>query len=759
MADEQDPVPASDAPERAGPGMPPADPAVAPSVSVTSVAVEAEPVAVEAAVELVEPVAVEAEPVPLEAAVELVEPVADADVDAADARAAAIAVDAPEAVEPADAGSAGEADTAVELAVAASAAESPLAVAATAAESELAVAATAIEPEPVETEPVRTEPVAVRPRRRRRRVLAVLLVLLLPVLLVAGAAGGLAAWDASFEGRILPGVHVGTADLSGLDRAGAAAAIEAAYPYQDGRFVLRTPDGDLHVPYSAFDRRPATDAIVDEAMASGRAGTPIERAVGEVRQALQGATIVPRAVFDRDALAAAIEAALVPLARTPVDATIAMGVSDVVTTPARAGRSVDARPVVDAAVTAIAAADAPSELVLQVGTQDIAPAVDDEAVANARSRAARIVSKVVLTYRKKRWTIQAGTVRSWVRFETRADGTIEPVVDTSGITAALAKPTRYLATPAVDARFLRTRGGRAVGVVAAKNGRAINAEATVAGIAAELQRRGLGGPAAPVAVVAKRVEPRLTTEEAEKTAPRMTKLGSWTTWFPISERNYWGANIWRPAMIINGTVLRPGQTFDWWNAIWPVTPARGFGPGGVIRSDHTDPTGALGGGMCSSSTTLFNAALRAGLRMGARSNHKYYINRYPLGLDATVSIMGGGRQTMTFTNDTRHPIVIRAYKIRGSGGRGYVRYEIWGVPDGRTISIGRASVSNVRRATTKVVTVTTLPHGVRKMTEAPSNGMDVTVVRVVRDGRGRVIHRDVYRSHYVLWNGRIEVGA
>ena len=43
--------------------------------------------------------------------------------------------------------------------------------------------------------------------------------------------------------------------------------------------------------------------------------------------------------------------------------------------------------------------------------------------------------------------------------------------------------------------------------------------------------------------------------------------------------------------------------------------------------------------MCSSSTTLFNAALRAGLQMGARSNHKYYINRYPLGLDATVSKM------------------------------------------------------------------------------------------------------------------------
>ena len=35
----------------------------------------------------------------------------------------------------------------------------------------------------------------------------------------------------------------------------------------------------------------------------------------------------------------------------------------------------------------------------------------------------------------------------------------------------------------------------------------------------------------------------------------MTRLGTWKTWFPVSERNYFGANIWLPAQIIDGTVL------------------------------------------------------------------------------------------------------------------------------------------------------------------------------------------------------------
>ena len=601
-------------------------------------------------------------------------------------------------------------------------------------------------------------PVGGRPSRRRRVLLA-LLVILVPVMLVGATAGGLLAWDAGYEGRVLPGVHVGDADLSGLDRTQAGAAIAAAYPYQDGRVVLRTPDGDVAIPYASFGRRPDVDALVDEAMASGRvAGLP-ERTLAQLRQAVEGTTIEPRVVLDESALVAAVTAALRPLERDPVDATIAMRPVGPVTTTARAGRSVDPSPVAAAAVAAVTGTDAPPEVSLAVETVSIAPTIDDEAVAIARVRAQRMIDDVRVAYGKKSWTIKADTVRGWIRFEERAGGSVVPVVDPSDASATLAKATKAVEKAPVDAIILRNRRGKPVGVVASKDGRALDVDATVARIAAEIEARGTGRPSARVAVAVAKTFPKLTTEEAQKIAPVMVKLGSWTTWFPISDRNYFGANIWRPAQIINGTVLAPGETFDWWRAIWPVTPARGFGPGGVIRSNYTDPTGALGGGMCSSSTTLFNAALRAGLKMGARSNHKYYINRYPLGLDATVSIMGGSRQTMSFTNDTGHPIVIRAFKIRGSGGRGKVRYQIWGAPDGRKVEISRPSVSNVRKATTNVVKVTTLRRGVREQVEYPSNGMDVLVTRVVRNAKGRVIHRDVYRTHYVLWNGRIEVGA
>ena len=45
----------------------------------------------------------------------------------------------------------------------------------------------------------------------------------------------------------------------------------------------------------------------------------------------------------------------------------------------------------------------------------------------------------------------------------------------------------------------------------------------------------------------------------------------------------------------------------------------------------------LGGGICQVSTTVFNAAFEAGLKIKARTNHALYISHYPLGRDATVN--------------------------------------------------------------------------------------------------------------------------
>ena len=586
----------------------------------------------------------------------------------------------------------------------------------------------------------------------RRLLIAFLLGL---VLSFAAAAAALLAWDLGFEGRVLPGVRVGTTDLSGLDRAAATAALQQAYgEFGVGQVVIHSIAGDLVVPYSAFSRRLEVDALVDRALQAGRNGSVADRAIGQVRLALDGTALAPTISFDEPALRAAIAAVLEPLEAPAIDAQVGIDANGVRILHSRPGRAFDI-PAVQASVLAvIGSIDAPPELPVDAQMIAIEPNRSDEDVEQTQKIVTWLGKSVVVKGAGGRWKIPAAKVRSWITIEVAADGSLQPVIDEAAIPKSLKKAKKDIARKPVSAQYLRSKSGSIVGVAAGRDGRKLDVDATAAAIVAELERRAAGQAAARVRPVVVKRPPELTTAEATKKAPLMTRLGSWQTYFPIGERNYFGANIWLPAQIIDGTVLKPGQRFEWWSALGPVTTGRGFGLGGFIAGDHTDPTGAMGGGMCSASTTLFNAALRAGLTIGARDNHRYYIERYPLGLDATVS----SAQTLSFTNDMKTPILIRGFKIRGGGSQGFVRFEIWGIDDGRTVSISKPSLRNVRQATTRTVYVSTLKPGAREQTEYAANGMDVTVTRVVRSKSGNVLHRDSYFSPYQLWHGRIEVG-
>jgi vancomycin resistance protein YoaR len=239
----------------------------------------------------------------------------------------------------------------------------------------------------------------------------------------------------------------------------------------------------------------------------------------------------------------------------------------------------------------------------------------------------------------------------------------------------------------------------------------------------------------------------------------MRRISTWTTYFPISEKNGFGANIWIPAEDIDGYVVGPGEWFDFWKAVGPVTRERGYRSGGAIINGRTEPQGALAGGICSCSTTLFNAALRAGFEMGDRRNHYYYIDRYPIGLDATVfKSSSGSVQTMSWRNDTKYPVLIRGIGTR-DGSAGYVRFDLYSVPTGRQVSFSKPVIKNGRYASDSVQYTSSMPAGTSKRIEYPVDGKDVWVTRTVRDRNGNVVHQETYYSHYARITGVVLVGT
>src|SRR4051794_12551251 len=142
-------------------------------------------------------------------------------------------------------------------------------------------------------------------------------------------------------------------------------------------------------------------------------------------------------------------------------------------------------------------------------------------------------------------------------------------------------------------------------------------------------------------------------------APGSVLLGSATIDYDVGPENGDGVNVSIPLRHLDGLVLKPGATFDFWKAVGEVSRRAGYKLGGIIVGDHLEPHGALAGGICIASSAVFGAAARSGLAIVTRRNHGGYLAKYPLGLDAAVTKSGGARQDLIFRNDTSADIVVR----------------------------------------------------------------------------------------------------
>ena len=73
------------------------------------------------------------------------------------------------------------------------------------------------------------------------------------------------------------------------------------------------------------------------------------------------------------------------------------------------------------------------------------------------------------------------------------------------------------------------------------------------------------------------------------------------------------------APLVDGILIRPGQTFSFWRLVGNPTAARGFQPGVVIQGDHAES--GIGGGMCQFTNLLHWMALHSELTITEHHHH------------------------------------------------------------------------------------------------------------------------------------------
>lgn len=599
-------------------------------------------------------------------------------------------------------------------------------------------------------------PVSTRPARRA--VAIGFTVTLLGGLAIAVATS--VAIGAAAAGTVLPGITVGGVELSGLDRAAAIERLERELPsLSTGHATFVVGDEREVVAYADLGRRYETSAMVDAALGVGRDGSPFADGLVRLRNLARPASL-PLVVhaYDEEAIQATTAAIAEAFSTEPVEAAIVADGTAFEVTPSQAGLIVEADAIRSTLAAALDTTD-PADVTLELTPIVVPPQVataDAEAVAvAARDTVAALTLEVPAAAEgEEPLSIAPETIASWLNFGP-AYGNVayELKIDETAVGTAVNALVESVDRDPVNAQITVASGGGLGGVIAAQDGRALAVEETTERLLGALARRGTGATVGSLALAVDVTEPALTTAEAEAALPQMRMISSWTTYYVPAEGNGFGNNINIPAWDIDGKNLAPGEWFSFWGSVGPFTVERGFSYGGAIINGRSTQGVAIGGGVCSTSTTIFNAALRAGLEMGIRLNHFYYIDRYPDGLDATVSIMDGWAQDMTFRNDTEGPIVVRGY-----GGSGSVTFEIWSMPTGRNVVITDPVTSNHGRASDSTVVDASMAPGTAKRVEYPHDGHDVSRSRFVYDAAGNLIHQNDYFSSYATVTGILLTG-
>lgn len=207
---------------------------------------------------------------------------------------------------------------------------------------------------------------------------------------------------------------------------------------------------------------------------------------------------------------------------------------------------------------------------------------------------------------------------------------------------------------------------------------------------------------------------------------------------------------------LNGILVPSGENFSFGDSVGEISAATGYDYAYIISEGRT--VLGTGGGVCQVSTTIFRAALKAGLPIVTRTAHAYRVHYYeeggsPVGLDATVYPPA---VDLKFKNDTPGYILVTS-QIDLDGQNLY--FNIYGSNDGRSVKLNGPMISNYTSAPeAKYQDDPTLAKGTTKQIDWSAPGSSVIFERIVTRG-GQVINTDKFLSNYQPWQAVYLVGT
>jgi vancomycin resistance protein YoaR len=408
------------------------------------------------------------------------------------------------------------------------------------------------------------------------------------------------------------------------------------------------------------------DATVDEAYAVGREGNILER-LGQRANALVGGVTIPADVDYRPGKARAeVEEIASQINQEPREASVRVVGSQVEVVDSAEGYELDVSATMRSVGSAVEDLSGQARLVGDVLEPQITTAEAETAAEKARSA---VSEQLVFDAEGKSWTLSPADIGSSLEV-TRAKGAIEVGLNRARLEERLAHVYADLNVKPVEASYdFDSRG--AVIVTQSKEGQKVEEDKFLDAISDGLFE-GKREYEVPITVD----KPTYTTAELESMKPTELQGSYRTNYQATTDQGQTRVeNLEIASNAVSGTFLAPGETFSMLDHV----------AGLDYHETHVIVNGAEttdeGGGLCQVTSTLYNAALYAGLEVTERSPHASQLPYIRPGMDATVWY--GDLATtaddldMKFKNTTDGYVLLQEYVSND----GYIYANVYGVPD------------------------------------------------------------------------------
>jgi vancomycin resistance protein YoaR len=532
----------------------------------------------------------------------------------------------------------------------------------------------------------------------------------------------------AYRGRVLHGVKVSGVELSGFSRAEAIARIDALEAERRrAALTVTIRDQTIRLDPRLVSLKIDVVRTVDRALGRGRSGGMAQAFGGWAKRWLIWDDEPAYATFDPTRLAELVqswEAKAIEL--RPLEGSVQIRKDEVFAEPPRAGDRVDLNV---AKQRVLAALVAPRARPIELPIVHVKPRLTTAEVTRASDEVRKLLAgPVELSTRDgARKLVLPSAEVGWALQVEQVGDRLVVALNQEGIGKLLAAHVHQVETAPTNARFevdARDRISIVAGQPAVRVDRARFAE--------QLLLAARSGSRSGELTMTRGEDPALSTEAAEKLG--ITGLvSSFTTRHECCQKRV--KNIHRIADILDGTVVRPGETVSVNTLVGPRTERNGFVFAPTIEEGEMVDT--PGGGVSQFATTLFNALFHGGYEIIERQPHTYWFARYPMGHEATLS---WPKPDIVFRNDTDAGLLLKMAYTETS-----ITVKLYGNNGGRKVRADVSARRDITEPPVELIPNPKLEPDREKVKEAGMVGWSVIVgrVRTFADGTTKEERRKV----------------